>query len=134
MYIIDNPSQFVYRPKTDATHGPYKLLLSFTQGQIGDHPTDLMRGAAHEVLSVLKDEAVRDSDRQKAVESLLNAMPAEKFNKLVNIGKKITDFSAEQKEAFAEDTLEEELVPVIFEEDDEEEEDEIASECLHPSL
>ena len=94
MYIIDNPSQFVYRPKTDATHGPYKLLLSFTQGQIGDHPTDLMRAATRCCLcSRTRLFGIARGRR-------LNGMPAEKFNKLVTIGKKIT--TAEQKEAFTE--------------------------------
>ena len=40
-------------------------------------------------------------DRQRQVENLLNRMPADRFNKLVNMGKMINDFSATGDEGAA---------------------------------
>ena len=93
------------------------------QGQLGDHPQEILRGAAHEVLAVLKDDTFREPEKKKEVEKLVNSMPAEKFTKLVNLGKKITDFSLETAAQFTEDTLEEELVSVVFNEEDDDDED-----------
>jgi pre-mRNA-splicing helicase BRR2 len=122
--VFDDHAAGTYRPKTEETRGAYELMLSFIQGQLGDHPQDILRGAAHECLVVLKDDKYREPEKKKEVEKLLNTMPAEKFSKLVNLGKKITDFSLETAAQFAEDTLEEELVSVVFNEEDDEEDDE----------
>jgi pre-mRNA-splicing helicase BRR2 len=121
--VFDDHAAGTYRPKTEETRGAYELMLSFIQGQLGDQPQDILRGAAHETLVVLKDDKYREPDKKKEVEKLLNSMPAEKFSKLVNLGKKITDFSLETAAQFTEDTLEEELVSVVFNEDDDDDED-----------
>jgi len=121
--VFDDVEAGTYRPKTEETRGPYELMLSFIQGQLGDHPQEILRGAAHEVLAVLKDDKIREPEKKKETEKLINSMPAEKFTKLVNLGKKITDFSLETSAQFAEDTLDEELVSVVFNEDDDDEED-----------
>jgi len=121
--VFDDVEAGTYRPKTEETRGAYELMLSFIQGQLGDHPQEILRGAAHEVLAVLKDDTFREPEKKKEVEKLVNSMPAEKFTKLVNLGKKITDFSLETAAQFTEDTLEEELVSVVFNEEDDDDED-----------
>lgn len=55
----------------------------------------VLRGAAEEVLVVLKNDRLRDPERQKEVSELLGPVPGEKFAQLVAIGKLITDFSTE---------------------------------------
>jgi pre-mRNA-splicing helicase BRR2 len=50
-------------------------------------------GAADEILSVLKNDRMKDKDRKKETETLLGTVSDERFALLVNLGKKITDFN-----------------------------------------
>eukprot|EP01041_Mallomonas_annulata_P002895 gene2895-5684_t len=109
-----------YRPKTKESRIAYEEILSFIQSMIGDQPQDILRGAADEVLALLKDDSVKDPDRHKETEKLLAKMSSEKFNKLVNLGKMITDFHTSSAEDEKEFKMDEEMgVAVVFDEDDE---------------
>ena len=46
------------------------------------------------MLSILKDDALRDPDRHREIEKLLTRLSSETFTKFVSIGKCITDFSS----------------------------------------
>ena len=59
MSVLDVESQAVYRPKSRETRRAYEALLSMIQSGLGDQPADVLRGAADEVLSVLKDDSKR---------------------------------------------------------------------------
>eukprot|EP00164_Ancoracysta_twista_P005304 GFYU01007260.1.p1 GENE.GFYU01007260.1~~GFYU01007260.1.p1 ORF type:complete len:2145 (-),score=864.44 GFYU01007260.1:262-6696(-) len=108
-----------YRPKTKETRVAYEQLLTFVQGQLGAQPQDILKGAADEVLTTLKDEEMKDGAKRKAIERLLNAVSNERYTDLVNIGKQITDFTAEVEET--KDTMDEQFgVPLMFDEDSEE--------------
>ena len=48
-----------------------------------------------QVLSVLKNDKLKDKERKKDTEELLGPLPDQRFALLVNLGKKITDFGAE---------------------------------------
>jgi hypothetical protein len=48
-----------YQPATRETRAAYETLLSMIQGQFGDQPADVLRGAAEEVLAVLKNDHVK---------------------------------------------------------------------------
>lgn len=48
-----------YRPATRETRAAYEALLAIVQAQFGDQPADILRGAAEEVLAVLKNEHMR---------------------------------------------------------------------------
>jgi hypothetical protein len=113
----------------------------------------VLRGAADEVLAVLKNEALKDLEKKKDIEKLLNTMSGERFAQLVAIGKLITDFSAEVEGA-AGQALDDEIgVAVEFEEDEDEGDSELdevevsearplqvpwewgrRSPCCHPTL
>ncbi|CAI5996773.1 unnamed protein product [Closterium sp. NIES-64] len=82
----------MYRPRTRETRAAYELLLSLIQQQFGDQPQDVLRGAADEVLTVLKDDKLTDPERKREIEKLLNAMPNERFAEFVALGKRITDY------------------------------------------
>ena len=82
-----------YRPKTRETRAAYEALLGMIQGQFGDQPQDVLRGAAEEVLEVLKDDNKTDPERKKNVEALMGATSSEKFAQFVAVGKLITDFN-----------------------------------------
>lgn len=60
-------------------------------------PRDILCGAADEVLSVLKNDKMREKEKKKEVEGLLGPMAEERFALLVNLGKKITDWVQEEK-------------------------------------
>lgn len=45
-----------YQPRTAATRDAYEAMLGMIQSQFGDQPHDVLRGAADEVLAVLKND------------------------------------------------------------------------------
>lgn len=55
----------------------------------------MLCGAADEVLLVLKNDKLRDKERKKEIEGLLDKIPDERFALLVNLGKKITDWGSQ---------------------------------------
>lgn len=57
----------------------------------------MLCGAADEVLIVLKNERMKDKEKKVDVESLLGDLADERFALLVNLGKKISDWSQEEK-------------------------------------
>ncbi len=86
-------------------------------------PRDILCGAADEVVATLKSEKIRDRERKKEVEDLLGPLADERFALLVNLGKKITDFSTgdEQRKTMEQEELDETYgVNVQFEDSDEE--------------
>ena len=82
-----------YRPRTRESRIAYEELLTFISGHIGDQPQDVLRGAAEEVLAILKDDGMRDVDRQREVGKLLPRLGAEAYNRLVNLVRRINDFN-----------------------------------------
>merc|ERR1719163_1370586 len=85
-----------YRPKTKETEAVYEQVLSFVQRCIGDQPQEFLRGAAEEALYIIKSDAYEPKVKQREVEKLLNKMPSERYNKLVNLSKAITDFTKDE--------------------------------------
>ena len=113
-----------YRPKTEATRMGYEQLLHFLSSFLGEQPADILRGAADEILAVLKDDTLQGPAKQKACEALLNAMTTERMHELVQIGNRITDFYIEDDSGAAGEAMDENLgVSVVFDEEEEEEED-----------
>ena len=107
-----------YRPKTKETQAAYESLLNIVQQKLGDQPADILRDAAHEVLSHLKDETIKDPERKSRVEGVLTSITSEKFTDLVNLGKQITDFSDDAEGGMRDDLDEKTGVSVVFDESD----------------
>lgn len=82
----------VYQPKTKETRAAYEAMLSVIQQQLGGQPLSIVSGAADEILAVLKNDTVKNPDKKKDIEKLLNPIPNHVFDQLVSIGKLITDF------------------------------------------
>jgi len=121
---IDEMVGILYRPKTQETRQTYEVLLSFIQAALGDQPRDLLCGAADEVLAVLKNDRLKDKERRRDIENLLSHLADERYALLVNLGKKITDWGAEEKVQKDENIDETYGINVMFEEsDDDDEED-----------
>lgn len=85
-----------YRPRTPATRNTFELITTIVSKALGDVPVTTLRSAADAVLEYLKDDTMKDFDRKKEVDDLLgSSMGAKEFNELVNLGKKITDYDAQ---------------------------------------
>lgn len=64
-----------------------------------------MCGAADEVLATLKDEHLKEREKQKVIVSLLGPVEDDKFALLVGLSKKITDYGAEKHTALESEFL-----------------------------
>ncbi|VDO26060.1 unnamed protein product [Onchocerca flexuosa] len=87
----------LYKPRTQETRQTYEAILAYIQDAIGDQPRDILCGAADEVLAVLKSDKIREKDRKKEVELLLGSLTDERIAVLINLAKKITDFSVDDE-------------------------------------
>lgn len=117
-----------YRPRTPATRATYDLLLTVTANALGDVSQEIVRSAADAVLEYLKDENLKDLDKKKEIDDIVGiTMTPKQFNELVNLGKKITDYDAQDDdENMADGTGADEAelderqgVAVVFDESDE---------------
>uniref|UniRef100_A0A453R8G3 Pre-mRNA-splicing helicase BRR2-like plug domain-containing protein n=1 Tax=Aegilops tauschii subsp. strangulata TaxID=200361 RepID=A0A453R8G3_AEGTS len=80
----------LYKPRTRETRTAYEALLSVIQRQLGGQPLDVLGDAADEVLAALKDDRIRNPDKKKVIEKLINPVSGQMFHQLVSIGKLIT--------------------------------------------
>lgn len=127
---VDEMVGIIYRPKTQETRQTYEVLLSFLQEALGDQPRDILCGAADEVLSVLKNDKLKEKEKKKETEMLLGSIAEERFALLVNLGKKITDFGNEEnKTTTNEENIDETYgINVQFEESEEEDDEDMYGE------
>ncbi|KAI8902750.1 Sec63 Brl domain-containing protein [Globomyces pollinis-pini] len=114
--------QLDYKPKTKQTQETYELILVFLSKYLGDIPQEFLVSATDAVLTELKNENLKDFDRQKEIEKIIDAkIPSDQFAILINLGKKITDYGNDDNEPKEIDELDQEHgVPVIFDEEEEE--------------
>lgn len=90
--VLSLNDDVVYKPQTKETRAAYEALLSVIQQQFGGQPLDVLGGAADEVLTVLKNDKIKNPDKKKDIEKLLNPISNQMFDQLVSIGKLVTDF------------------------------------------
>ncbi|CAF1258343.1 unnamed protein product, partial [Didymodactylos carnosus] len=122
----DDTSSIMYRPKTQETKQTYEFLLGFIQEALGDQARNVLCGAADEVLIILKNDKLRDKERKHEIETLLSSkIPDQRFALLVNLGKKITDWSTDDKTKQEEEIDETYGVNVEFEGSDSERDDDV---------
>lgn len=115
---IDAVAGVLYRPKTPETRKTYEYILHCIQEALGDQSREILCGAADEVLATLKNSKLRDKERRKEVESLIGSLADERYNIIVSLGKKISDWK-EDDEKTTEDNIDEAYgVNVQFEESD----------------
>ncbi|XP_017773161.1 PREDICTED: putative U5 small nuclear ribonucleoprotein 200 kDa helicase [Nicrophorus vespilloides] len=127
---VDEMVGIIYRPKTQETRQTYEVLLSFLQEALGDQPRDILCGAADEVLTVLKNDRLKEKEKKKEAETLIGPIAEERFALLVNLGKKITDFGNEENKATTnEEQIDETYgINVQFEESEEEDDEDMYGE------
>ncbi|KAA3481398.1 DExH-box ATP-dependent RNA helicase DExH12-like [Gossypium australe] len=127
--VLTVTEEGVYQPKTKETRAAYEAMLSLIQQQLGGQPLNIVSGAADEILAVLKNEGIKNPDKKKEIEKLLNPIPSQVFDQLVSIGKLITDYQdggdgAGGAAANGDEDLDDDVgVAVEFEENEDEEEE-----------
>jgi pre-mRNA-splicing helicase BRR2 len=88
-----------YRPRTQATRATFELVLSLVAKSLGDVPHEVVRSAADATLEYLKDDDLKDYDKKKEIDDILGiSLNPKEFNELVNLGKKITDYDAQDED------------------------------------
>lgn len=93
-----------YRPRTGATRDTFNIILTSVASSLGDVPHEVIRSAADAVLEYLKDDDLKDLDKKKEIDDILGVtLNPKQFNELVNLGKKITDYDAQDDEDAASD-------------------------------
>ncbi|EPQ63005.1 Bgt-317 [Blumeria graminis f. sp. tritici] len=94
----------IYRPRTSATRATYDLILTTVAANLGDVSHEITRSAADAVLEYLKDDDMKDFDKKKEIDELLGTtLTPKQFNELVNLGKKITDYDAQDEDEVMKD-------------------------------
>ena len=127
--VLSSTEEGVYQPKTKETRAAYEAMLSVIQQQLGGQPLNIVSGAADEILAVLKNETIKNPDKKKEIERLLNQIPNNIFDQLVSIGRLITDYqdggdAAGPTAANGDDALDDDVgVAVEFEENEDEDEE-----------
>ena len=121
-----------YRPRTAETREVYELLLGLVHQILGDQTQEVVRSATDTVLEGLKREDLKEFDKRKEVEIVVGSTSEDTWSQLVNLGKKITDYSEDDDEDVKMDdrerAVDNEGVAVLFEDEDEDEDDEQAFE------
>lgn len=120
-----------YKPRTPATRATYELITTIVGRNLGDVPMHVTRSAADAVLEFLKDDSLKDFDKKKEIDDILgSSMGPKEFNELVNLGKKITDYEAQDDDeemgdgddiGGGADVDENQGVAVVFDEDEDDE-------------
>ncbi|KAL4570790.1 hypothetical protein LXL04_026453 [Taraxacum kok-saghyz] len=128
--VLTSTDEGVYQPKTKETRAAYEAMLSVIQTQLGGQPLNIVSGAADEILAVLKSDTLKNPEKKKDIEKLLNPIPNQVFDQLVSIGRLITDFQDAggdadgSNAANGEDALDDDVgVAVEFEENEEDDEE-----------
>ncbi|CAK9183443.1 unnamed protein product [Ilex paraguariensis] len=127
--VLTSTDEGVYQPKTKETRAAYEAMLSVIQQQLGGQPLNIVSGAADEILAVLKNDTIKNPDKKKEIEKLLNPIPSHIFDQLVSIGRLITDYqdggdTGGSAAPNSDDALDDDVgVAVEFEENEEEEEE-----------
>uniref|UniRef100_A0A7N0T061 RNA helicase n=1 Tax=Kalanchoe fedtschenkoi TaxID=63787 RepID=A0A7N0T061_KALFE len=128
--VLNTTEEGVYQPKTKETRAAYEAMLSVIQQQLGGQPLSIVSGAADEILAVLKNDSLRNPEKKREIEKLLNPINNTTFDQLVSIGRLITDYqdggdgAAVGALVSGDDALDDDVgVAVEFEENEEEDEE-----------
>ncbi|KAK3630927.1 Pre-mRNA-splicing helicase BRR2 [Elasticomyces elasticus] len=99
----------IYRPRTAATTDVYNLISTMVSQKMGgEHPLEVTASSTDMILEFLKDEKLKDNQKIKEIKDILGVTASDKdtdrdftskeFNQLVNLGKKITDYDAQDED------------------------------------
>ncbi|KAL5116913.1 Pre-mRNA-splicing helicase BRR2 [Pleosporales sp. CAS-2024a] len=128
-----NIEGLTYKPRTPATRATFELITTIVSRSLGDVPVATTRSAADAVLEYLKDDTLKDFDKKKEIDDLLGtSMGPKEFNELVNLGKKITDYNAQDDDEEKDEVMadgdgaendDNQGVAVVFDEDEDDDDE-----------
>jgi len=95
--LEDDP--LAYRPRTRETRDNFAALLSALAQHLGAQPSDVLRGAADEVLAALRTGDAADRDRRREVESLLGKVDETAYARLQALSRAAVDWAPEEDRA-----------------------------------
>merc|ERR1712217_1015410 len=81
-----------YRPSTKETSMAYEELLGIITLILDGQPNDVIHGAADEIISIIKNESIKNNDKQNKIEALLGKVTKETFADFLSIAKIMFDF------------------------------------------
>ncbi|KAJ2438412.1 Pre-mRNA splicing, partial [Coemansia sp. RSA 2424] len=96
---IDSSFELTYQPQTPETKGIWELLLTLTRPYLGsDQPLEVLLSAADEMLVILKNEDLKDTEKKKQVVELLGCgtttpIGDAEFSKFIQLARQITDYA-----------------------------------------
>ena len=85
-----------YRPRTAATRAIFDSIITIVANNFGDVPHEVVCNTADAVLEYLKDDNMKRLDKKREVDDILGVtLSPKQWNELVALGKKITDYGAQ---------------------------------------
>merc|ERR1711972_1263771 len=81
-----------YRPSTKKTSMVYEELLGIISLILDGQPNDIIHGAANEIITIIKNESIKNNEKQNKIEILLGKVIKETFTDFLSIAKTIFDF------------------------------------------
>ncbi|KAJ4005559.1 Pre-mRNA-splicing helicase BRR2 [Fusarium irregulare] len=85
-----------YRPRTAATRAIFDSIITIVANNLGDVPHEVVCSTADAVLEYLKDDNIKGLDKKREVDDILGVtLRPKQWNGLVALGKKITDYGAQ---------------------------------------
>jgi len=126
VYDLNDEVELKYRPKTRETQAAYEHILTYLQqlGDFSEQPASIVRSVTEEVLIILKatEDSWKDFDRKVKVEEALGVKAGEissdKYSQLVNLARRITDFSIDEDVSLPGSVDEGNGVAVVFDDQD----------------
>lgn len=117
-----------YRPKSKETRLVYEYILALVHAVMAsDQPEDVVKGATDEVISVMKSEAMPDSEKRTFIQPVIGVIDDDTFAQLSNLTVRITDYEGTRSEREAKPIADEGAgVAMVFQEDDSDEENTVA--------
>lgn len=93
----DTMAYIYYKPTKPETKMIYESLLTHIQRAIGDQPRDILCGAADEVLKAIRNQNSVEAMRRNETESLIGKLNDEKFAKITDLCRRLTDYGLESQ-------------------------------------
>jgi pre-mRNA-splicing helicase BRR2 len=132
--ILDMGTLTGYQPSTDQARAAYESILTQigSRALLGNQAPQVLRDAAAEVISALKDQHLRDPERQEALSRLLTGkgskapggLAAQQFTSFVQLGKQLDDYDKQEEKTTEEEQVDDEMgVAVVFDESEDERSD-----------
>ncbi|OMJ14023.1 U5 small nuclear ribonucleoprotein [Smittium culicis] len=117
----ENLDGLSYIPQTQETREIWSLILEFFKRYLGEQTEEIIYSASEESLQLLKDPNIKDLDKKKQIEQMLDIkLASDQFSILVNLGKQIVDFNHDNdnQDSAGKDLDEKVGVAVVFDENE----------------